>query len=178
MMLRNVVVFPAPLRPPRETSSPAATDRLMPLRMRLPSISTFRLDKLSITTTFSNSCSSSWARSHHGSYHGRAGEEGVGRHVGEKTACLQRDDAMRIPLNEVHVVLYLDDSAHARRPGGGDENFHDGMLVAARNAAGWLVQQDDGRIERKGAGDIEQFLLALRECRRDGIELGAQARDF
>src|ERR1700736_2187839 len=109
MILRNVVVFPAPLRPTRQTSSPAATDRLMPLRIRLPSISTFRLEKLSITTTFSDSCSnpcsnpcsSSWARSHHGRYHGRVGEEGVGRHVGEKNACLQRDDAMRIPLNEV-----------------------------------------------------------------------------
>src|SRR6266568_8748032 len=106
MMLRNVVVFPAPLRPTRQTSSPAATDRLMPLRMRLPSISTFSFDKLSIMTTFSksnskscsnsysSSCSSSWARSHNGRYHGRVGEEGVGRHVGEKSACLQRDDAM------------------------------------------------------------------------------------
>src|SRR6266566_10017106 len=101
-MLRNVVVFPAPLRPTRQTSSPAAADRLMPLRMRLPSISTFSFDKLSIMTTFSksnskscsNSCSSSWARSHNGRYHGRVGEEGVGRHVGEKSACLQRDDAM------------------------------------------------------------------------------------
>src|SRR6266436_2730869 len=98
MMLRNVVVFPAPLRPTRQTSSPAATDRLMPLRMRLPSMSTFSFDKLSIITTFSKSnsksCSSSWARSHNGRYHGRVGKEGVGRHVGEKSACLQRDDAM------------------------------------------------------------------------------------
>src|SRR6266852_7000829 len=106
MMLRNVVVFPAPLRPTRQTSSPAATDRLMPLRTRLPSISTFSFDKLSIMTTFSksnlrsysnscsNPCSSSWARSHNGRYHGRVGEEGVRRHVGEKSACLQRDDAM------------------------------------------------------------------------------------
>src|ERR1700676_2260695 len=100
MMLRNVVVFPAPLRPTRQTSSPAATDRLMPLRMRLPSISTFTLDKVSITTTCSNPCSSSGARSHHGRDHGGVGEEGVGRHVGEKNACLQRDDTMRIPLDE------------------------------------------------------------------------------
>src|SRR6266702_5107432 len=109
MMLRNVVVFPAPLRPTRQTSSPAATDRLMPLRMRLPSMSTFSFDKLSIITTFSksnskpclkscsHSCSCSWARSHNGRYHGRVGEEGVGRHVGEKSARLQRDEAMRIP---------------------------------------------------------------------------------
>src|SRR5258705_11876723 len=52
------------------------------------------------------------------------------------------------------------------------------MLVTARNAAGRLVQQDDGGIEREGAGDIEQFFLTLRQRRREGIEFGAQAEDF
>src|ERR1700687_4509924 len=85
---------------------------------------------------------------------------------------------MRVTLNEVHVVLDLNDRAHACRLGGGDENFHDGMLVAGRNATGRLVQKDDGRIERKGAGNIEQFFLALRKRRSDCIELGAKAQDF
>src|SRR5450631_3893897 len=126
MMLRNVVVLPAPLRPTRQTSSPAATFRLMPLRMRLPSISTFRLDKLSIIATFSGACSQnlvqsvgskSWPRSHNGGYHDGVSEEDIGLHVGEQRAALQRDNAMRIPLDEVHVVLDLDDGAHAGHPG-------------------------------------------------------------
>src|ERR1700680_3464104 len=104
MMLRNVVVLPAPLRPTRQTSSPAATDRLMPLRMRLPSISTFKFDKLSIKAAFSKSCSKScsksWARADDGRYHGRIGKEDVGRHIRKKHASLQRDDAMRIALDE------------------------------------------------------------------------------
>src|SRR3954470_3471393 len=53
MMLRNVVVLPAPFRPTRQTSSPAATDKLMPFRMRLDSISTFTFARLSITGAFS-----------------------------------------------------------------------------------------------------------------------------
>src|SRR3981189_465985 len=113
MMLRKVVVLPAPLRPTRQTSSPAATFRLMPLRIRLPSISTFRFDKLSM-----GMLSKSGPRSHDGSDHGGVGEEGIGRHVGEKGAGLQRDDAMGIPLDEVHIVLDLDDRAHAHRLGG------------------------------------------------------------
>src|SRR5450631_1544053 len=107
MMLRNVVVLPAPLRPTRQTSSPAATDRLMPLRIRLPSISTFKFETFSITAAFSQFR----ARSDHGRYHGRIGKERRRRHVGKKATPLQRDDAMRIPLDQVHVVLDLDDSA-------------------------------------------------------------------
>src|SRR5205085_10386068 len=51
-LFRSVVVLPAPLRPTRQTSSPAATDRLMPLRIRLPSMSTLRSDSSSIEASF------------------------------------------------------------------------------------------------------------------------------
>src|SRR5712692_2596285 len=189
MMLRNVVVLPAPLRPTRQTSSPAATFRLMSVRMRLPSISTLRFDKLSIMTAFLKSIQSltskpqlkalpqkPWAYPHDGSDHRRVGEEDIRLHISEQRAALQRDDTMRVPLNEVHIVFDLDDGTHTGRPGGGDEHFHDRMLVATRDAAGRLVQQNNGGIERKGAGDIEQFLLALRQCRSHDVELGAQAQ--
>src|SRR3954454_10275796 len=109
MMLRKVVVLPAPLRPTRQTSSPAATDRLMPPRMRLPSMSTFRFDSSSIGRPPVDLRT----RSDHGRYHCRIPEEGVGRHVGQHAAFLKCDDAMRIALNQVHVVLDLDDAAHA-----------------------------------------------------------------
>src|ERR1700722_10956070 len=175
MMLRKVVVLPAPLRPTRQTSSPAATDRLMPLRMRLPSISTFKFDRLSIKAAFFKLCSKSWAGSNHGRYHGRIREEDIGRHIRKHHASLQRDDAMRIALDQVHVVLDLDDGTHARRAGGGHQHLHDAMLVPGRNPAGRLGEQNDGGIERKGAGDVEQFLLALRKCRSDGDDTGGRA---
>src|ERR1700730_10014488 len=153
MMVRNVVVLPAPLRPTRQTSSPAATDRLTPLRIWLPSMSTFRFDKPSIATL-----SKFGSNSHHRGNHGWIGKECTGRHVAEKRACLQGDDAMRVALDEVHVVFDLHNGPHARRLGGRDENLHDRVLVARRHTAGRLIEEDDGRIERKGAGDIEQFL--------------------
>ena len=60
-------------------------------------------------------------RSDHGGDHGGIGEEGLGRHVGQHAAFLQRDNAMRVALDQVHVMLDLDDGAHAggfrrRRP--------------------------------------------------------------
>ena len=111
-----------------------------------------------------------------GGYHRGIGEERIGRHVGQYGALLQRDDPVRIALDQIHVVLDLHDGADASRLRRGDQHFHDGMLVAGGDAAGRLVQQDHGRIERKGAGDIEQLLLALRQRRGDGIELAAQAQ--
>src|ERR1700732_2845473 len=135
MMGQIVVVFPAPLRPTRQTSSPAATDRLMPLRIRLLSMSTFRFDRLSISRPSRSpepnvlslksflSLLKFWASSHDRGNHRWIGKERVGRHVAKDRACLQGDDAMRVPLDEVHVVLDLHDGAHARRLGGRDQNF-------------------------------------------------------
>ena len=74
---------------------------------------------------------------------------------------MQRDDAMRIALDQIHVMLDLDDRPDAGRFGGGDQYFHDRMLVTGRNPAGRFVQQDNGGVEREGAGDIEQLFLAL-----------------
>ena len=85
---------------------------------------------------------------------------------------------MRIALDKIHVMLDLDDGAHARGLRRRDQHLHDRMLVAGRNAAGRLIEQNDDRIERKSAGDIEQFLFALRQCGSDDVEPGAQAEHF
>jgi hypothetical protein len=97
----------------------------------------------------------------HGGDHGGIGEESLWRHIGQHPALLQGDDAVRVAFDEIHIVLDLDDAAHAGRFRRRDQDFHDRVLVAGRNAAGRLVQQDNGGIERKCAGDIEQFLLTL-----------------
>ena len=52
------------------------------------------------------------------------------------------------------------------------------MFVAGRNAAGRLVQQDDGWIEGKCAGDIQEFLLALGQRRSHRFQPGTQPQDF
>ena len=111
MMVRKVVVLPAPLRPTRQTSSPARTSSEMPRRMRLPWISTTRsrIDEhqcsLRLPTTVAMMA--------------RVGEELFRRQVGQDLAFRQRDDAIGIGRDQVHVVLdqdeRLDAAACARR---------------------------------------------------------------
>ena len=63
---------------------------------------------------------------------------------------------MRITLHQTHVMLDLDDGAYTGCLRRHNQNLHNRMLVAGRNAAGWLIQQnDDVDFERKGTGDIE-----------------------
>src|SRR4051794_4525081 len=104
-------------------------------------------------------------------------EEGIRRAVGEHLAALQRDDARRVLGDEIHVVLDEQDRLDAGAPSGVEERAHDAVLVAARDAAGRLVEQDHLGDEREGARDVEQLLLALREQARLAVELAVEAED-
>src|SRR4051794_9130554 len=106
MMARSVVVLPAPLRPIRQTSSPAPTASEMARRMRLFWMST--------TTSLSASMLGNPRQlaGHLADDRGderRVAEERVGRTVGEHLAGLQRHDAARVFRDQVHVVLDQDD---------------------------------------------------------------------
>ena len=74
-------------------------------------------------------------------------------------------------------MLDQDDRLDAGAPGRVDERLHDPVLVAARDAARRLVEQDDLGHERERAGDVEQLFLALRKQARFGVELGVEAED-
>ena len=167
MMLRNVVVLPAPLRPTRQTSSPAADRQADAVEDTAALDVDFEVRQIE----------------HHGVLHGICGrvpttaaimagsaKKASGGMSASTRAFLQRDDAMRVALDQIHVVLDLDDAAHAGGLRGRDQHFHDRVLVAGRNAAGRLVKQDHGWIERKGAGDIQQLLFALRKRRGNRVE--------
>ncbi len=61
---------------------------------------------------------------------------------------------------------------------GRDQGLHDAVLVGGGDAGGRLVEQDDLRIEREGGRNIEQLLLALRQCHGgDGVEPVAKPKD-
>ena len=136
MMVRRLVVLPAPLRPTRQTSSPALTSNDTPRSTGLPWISTarsataqhHRLLRLPITV----------ARA-------RIGEEPVGRQIGQHLAFRQGDDAVRIGRHQVHVVLDQHDALDARPFVRRRSGSHDALLVGGRDAGGRLVQQDDMR---------------------------------
>src|SRR5206468_1110324 len=84
-------------------------------------------------------------------------------------ALVERDDAVRIAEDDVHVVLDLDDGAQADALGRSHEDLHDGVLVRRADAAGRLVEQDDLGAQREGRGDVEELLVALGQ--RAGVPL-------
>src|SRR5436190_20578242 len=112
MMVRKVVVLPAPLRPTRHTSWPAATASEIPRRMRLLWMSTVRRSMASMSGPRLGSLAGHLTDD--GGDELRIAEEFRRRAVGEHLARLQRHDAAGVFGNEVHVVLDEDDRLHAR----------------------------------------------------------------
>ena len=100
-----------------------------------------------------------------------------GRQVGQHFALRQRDDAVRVGRNEVHVVLDQDDGLDARSLGRADQGFHEPVLLGRRHARCRLVEQDHLGRQRKGGCDVEQLLLALGEHARGALQPVLQAED-
>src|SRR5947207_8238906 len=105
MMVRKVVVLPAPLRPTRQTSWPAATSREMPRRMRELWMSTLRWSMASMSVSARELAD---PLADDGGDDLGVAEEFRRRFVGQHAALLQRDDAARVFGDEVHVVLDQD----------------------------------------------------------------------
>src|SRR6266849_4623939 len=99
------------------------------------------------------------------------------RQIGQHPPLRQRDDAMRIGRDQIHVVLDQKDRLDPRELGSLDQSLHDAVLVGGGDARGRLVEQNDLRIEREGRGDVEQLLLALRERRSDSVEPMAKSEN-
>src|SRR5260370_32341113 len=100
MIVRNVVVLPAPLRPTRQTSSPAAILKLTPRRISLLWISTAR----------SATSSTASQPPDHGRHDVAARPDHFRAAVGENFPIMHSDDAARITEHNVHVVLDLNNS--------------------------------------------------------------------
>src|SRR5439155_1707550 len=167
MIVRSVVVLPAPLRPTRQMASLSPALSVTLRRIWLASMKT------------STSRSSSMRAPHHRRHDGVIGLQLGGAAVGEHAALVQGHDAVGIAEDDVHVVLDLDDGVDAEAGGGLDEHLHDRVLVGGADAAGRLVEQDDLRVEGERAGHVEQLLVALGQRargprERDAVE-GADA---
>src|SRR2546428_12475907 len=157
MMVRSVVVLPAPLRPTRQTTSRARTSRETRLRMWLSWMKTSRSWTVSMLVP---------APPDDHVDHAGVGLDGCGRGVGQHLALVQRDDPVRIAEDDVHVVLDLDDGAKPDPLGRAHQDLHDGVLVGRADAARRLVEQDDLGAQSEGRGDIEELLVSLRQLSR------------
>src|SRR5215470_1313086 len=98
MMVRSVVVLPAPLRPTRHTTSRSRTSRETRRRMWLAWMNT------SMAWTASMSAAAVPAP-HHQVDHLRVGPYGGRGGVRQHLALVQGDDAVRVAEHDVHVVL-------------------------------------------------------------------------
>src|SRR5919204_5558679 len=133
MTARKVVVLPAPLRPTRQTSSPAPTSKLTPRRISL----------LWISTSSPATSSTASQLSDHGRHDVRARADRLRAAVGKYFSLVHGDDAARIAKHDVHVVLDLDD-----RPDPGllrrtHQHLHDGRLLGGAHAARRPVGEKD-----------------------------------
>src|SRR5215472_2199155 len=106
---------------------------------------------------------------HHHVHHLRVRLDLRWRGVGQHLALVQRDDAVRVAEDDVHVVLDLDDRAEPHALGGAHEDFHHRMLVRRGHATRGLVEQDDLRLERERRGHVEELLVTLRQLARGRV---------
>src|SRR5712664_888902 len=150
MMLSMVVVFPAPLRPTRQTDSfsPTVSDTCRriwawPRYVLMP-------------------CSSSMGGPEHRVLHGLVPPDLFRAAAGEDLALMHDHDAVGVFEDDVHVVLD-DDRGDLVRSDDRADDVHDGRLLPGAHAAGGLVEKEELRLQSVGDGYVEQLALALRD---------------
>src|SRR5919108_3597676 len=137
MIVRSVVVLPAPLRPTRQTTSRGPTSSETRRKIWLASMNT------STSATLSTPSRRLRSAADHDVHHLLIAPDLGRRRVGDDPALVERHDAVGVAEDDVHVVLDLDDGLEAHPPRRPDQDLHDGRLVARAHPAGRLVEQDD-----------------------------------
>src|SRR5215471_16865794 len=212
MIVRSVVVLPAPFRPTRHTTSRSRTSRETRRRMWLAWMNTSMswTDSMSGTSPhlmFPSPCPlplrgrgmrrvPAPARGrgvravpsplrgegrvrggvrgappspYHHVHHLRVRLDLCWPGVGQHLALVQRDDAVRVAEDDVHIVLDLNDGAEPHAFRGAHEDLHHRMLVRRGHATRGLVEQDDLRLERERRGHVEELLVTLRQLARGRV---------
>src|SRR6185436_11992364 len=131
MIVRRVVVLPAPLRPTRQTTSRSPTSRETRRRMWLDWMKTST--RSTVSTTTPSPCllplrgrGEMVGPADDRVHHARVGADRGGGGVGEDLPLVERDDPVRVAEHDVHVVLDLDDRLEAHAPRRGHQDVHDG----------------------------------------------------
>src|SRR5882762_10409826 len=190
MIVLSVVDLPAPFLPTRQTTSPAPTSSDTARSMWLAWMKTSISRTVSIARASARPRAPASARprapasprsrapADHGVDHALVRLDGRGRAVGQDLALVERDDAVGVGEDDVHVVLDLDDGLEPDAPGRRHQRLHDRGLVGGAHTRRRLVEQDDLGPQRECRGDVEQLLVALREVSREGAALVAQAEQL
>src|SRR5213593_740731 len=174
MIVRRVVVFPAPFRPTRQTTSggptPSDTDR----KMWLAWMNTSTASTVSIGRPSPRPGAPADDRVDDASVCLDRGRRAVGEHA----TLVEGDDPVGVAEDDVHVVLDLNDRLDADPLRGGDERLHDRRLIRRAHAGRRLVEQDDLRPQRECRRDVEELLVTLRQVPGGHVPLPAQAEQL
>src|SRR5262245_19530348 len=162
MMLRSVVVLPAPLRPTSPTVAPVSTARLSPRRM-----------VTALIVTVMPSMRSTLSLSENGAANLRPCQNVGGRTIGNDFSVIKCHCPLCVALHNLQIVLHEDrgDTALLERR---HQRVHDGKLVARTHTASWLVHQQYLRLENDRQRHVEHLASALRQVRHGSRRLIAQ----
>src|SRR2546426_737366 len=174
MIVRRVVVFPAPFRPTRQTTSrgptPSDTDRKMWLAWMNTSTAS--------TVSMARPSPRPGAPADDRVDDAPVGLDRGRRAVGEHAPLVEGDDPVGVAEDDVHVVLDLDNRLDADPPGGRDERLHDRRLVRRAHAGRRLVEQDDLRPQRERRCHVEELLVPLGQVPGPHVTLRAQTEQL
>src|SRR6266545_2514208 len=162
-IVRTVVLFPAPLAPRRQTSSPDATVRETP----------WSTSTAPYATVTSSSVSKGLVRSEVG-----ADDLGVALDLrrgalGDLLTVVQDDDPITEAHHQLHVVLH-EQHAHPASPQVADEP-HEAAGLHGIEPRRRLVEEQDRRRGPERNRQTEEPLLAAREVAGKDVRLGAEA---
>ena len=163
MMLRNVVVLPAPLRPTSPTMAPVSTVEAQSAQ------DGDRADRN--RDAFDAEHAQSSPRTARRTS-GRASTSATGPSA-ISFAAVKCDGPLRVALDDLHIVLNEDrgDTALLERR---HQRIHDGKLVARTHAAGRLVHQQYLRLENDRQRHVEDLAPTFRQARHGPRCLVAQ----
>src|SRR6266496_1957652 len=163
MMLRIVVVLPAPLRPTSPTMAPVSIAKRSPRRMLTPLIAT-EMPSTRSTLVFSENAAANLRACQH-----------IGdRTVGNDFSAIECHGPFCVALHNLQVVLNEDrgDTALLERR---HQRIHDRKLVARAHAAGRLVHQQQLRLENDRQRHVEDLASAFRQLRHGSRRLVPQS---
>ena len=173
MIVRSVVVLPAPLRPSSIVTSPEGTSKSTPCRMWYAPMWVCtpreREQRPHAHAGFGFRREAEIGLAHDG-----RGDHRLRLAVGDELAVVQHDDAVGELAHDVHLVLDQQDGLVALALELADQ-LEDHRHVGGAHAGGRLVEHVDARLERHQHRDLELALVAVRQAARRGVLAAGQA---
>src|SRR2546425_5335062 len=174
MIVLRVCVWPEPLRPTRQMTSRAPTSSDTWRRMWLVWMKT----STSATVSIARRSRRPGPAADHGVDHPLVGQNRRRRGVGQHFALVERDDAVRVREDDVHVVLHLDDGSEPDPLRRRHQGLHDRRLVRGADPRRRLVEEDDLRLQRERGSHVEELLVTLRQVSGRHVALVAEAEQL